>query len=88
MPYGAAASAALEAGPYWIPATVLLREIRKRGTIWEHESTQGLAGSLGSERVRGDGWFRGFARQGETRVDFTEVRQHRHRLLVFAATMG
>jgi len=75
------------ARPHWIPATVLLRELRERG--YEGGISQLKAHLRPFKQVRPDPVVRFETAPGEQmQADFTVVRRGRDPLLAFVATLG
>ena len=75
-----------QASPRWIPAAVLLRELRERLRRW-NQTTQGVAGATeagGSEPL-----VRFETTPGkQMQADFTYIRRGRDPLTALVATMG
>ncbi len=75
------------ARPRWIPAVVLLREIRERGYAGAITQLRAFLHPL--KQVRGDPVVRFETAPGEQmQADFTVVRRGREPLLAFVATLG
>ena len=75
------------ARPDWIPATVLLREIRERGYAGGISQLKAYLAPF--KRVTPDPVVRFETAPGQQlQVDFTTVRRGRDRLLAFVATLG
>ena len=76
------------AKPHWIPAVVLLREIRERGYDGRHHAAQDVAGDP-LKQVEAEPVVRFETPPGEQmQADFTVVRRGRDPLLAFVATLG
>lgn len=76
-----------QARPWWIPATVLLREIRERGYTGGISQLKVWLAPMKKREAEVVVRFE-TAPGKQMQVDFTEVRRGRHRLLAFVATMG
>ena len=87
-PYKAYLLARVEAArPHWIPATVLLREIREQGYDGGISQLKAFLAPLKRQEV--EPLVRFETAPGEQmQVDFTTIRRGRHRLLAFVGTLG
>ena len=87
-PYKAYLLARVEAArPHWIPATVLLREIREQGYDGGISQLKAFLAPLKQQEA--EPLVRFETAPGEQmQVDFTTIRRGRHRLLAFVGTLG
>lgn len=75
------------AKPYWIPATVLLREIQAQGYDGGISQLKAFLSPLKAQKV--EPLVRFETAPGEQmQVDFTTIRRGRHRLVAFVGTLG